>query len=205
MAKRIREDEFGGAPLPQILCSPEDLPARETWNLGALSEHAIDVAQSWGNAYQFTPDFIRHCNLLAMTGIYADAGQFRTRFVHADDFIGAPHRDIPRLVEEMCDYVNPRIHDPYHAAAYILWRTSWIHPFYDGNGRVSRTLCYLALNVGLGLQESPVPISGLLKMSQDRYLVGLRSADVSRDENRRVKFLEDLLCELTDGFSAASC
>lgn len=40
-----------------------------------------------------------------------------------------------------------------HASAYLLWRTNWIHPFHDGNGRVARELSYLALLVGSGVEE----------------------------------------------------
>lgn len=203
MARRSRDDEFGGAPLPRYLCSDDDLATVETHNLGELSEFAIGLGDCWKGTYHFTPEIIKHCHRLAMTGIFADAGEYRTRFVHVDDFIGVPHREIPRLVDQMCEYVNRMFDDPFHAAAYILWRASWIHPFYDGNGRVSRTLCYLALNVGLELQESPVPISYHLKMVLDRYLAGLRAADVSDDDHRRVKVLEDLLCELTTESSAS--
>lgn len=48
---------------------------------------------------------------------------------------------------EMCDHVANRWHtdDPLMLSAYVLWRTNWIHPFIDGNGRTSRMASYIVL------------------------------------------------------------
>jgi hypothetical protein len=195
---RSRENEFGGAPLPELLCTQEELPAKEAQNLIRLADYVGELAEQWRGSYHFTPDIIRRCNLLTMDGIYADAGEYRTRFVYAGDFTDAPrHAEIPQLVEQMCEYVNGRHSDPFHASAYILWRTSWIHPFYDGNGRVSRELCFLAILVGLDLEGVDiVPIPGFLQRETARYMHGLKEADKPKDdENRRVVLLEDLLCK----------
>lgn len=58
-----------------------------------------------------------------------------------------PASDVPSLVEELCDYVNHHWSDrsALHLAAYVLWRTNWIHPFADGNGRTARIVSYLLL------------------------------------------------------------
>ena len=49
---------------------------------------------------------------------------------------------VAELVEDMCDYVNENweAKSAIHLAAYIMWRLNWIHPFADGNGRLSRFL-----------------------------------------------------------------
>ena len=198
---RSRESEFGGEPLPALLCSEADLDVKEALNGIILAEYAIELAREWQGEYRFTPEIVRTCNYLAMDGIYACSGQYRTRCVTAGDFVGASHRDIPRLVEEMCAHVNS-LKDAYHASAYLLWRTSWIHPFYDGNGRVSRELSYLALVAGLGLTEleGEYPIPSLLKREEDRYLRCLRIADTQRtaDGEPQLGPLVSLLCELSD-------
>lgn len=118
----------------------------------------------------------------------------------AGDFVGAHHRDVPHLVEEMCHQVNAFQGNVFQAAAYILWRTNWIHPFYDGNGRVSRELSYLAVGAGLGMTEleGTTPIPGLLKQYEERYMQCLRVADTLRpdDDAPNLGPLESLLCEL---------
>jgi Fic family protein len=57
------------------------------------------------------------------------------------------------FVEERCDWVEVHRGQPdgmIQLAAYALWRTNWIHPFRDGNGRVARAICYLVLCVERG-------------------------------------------------------
>lgn len=203
---RSREDEFGGAPLPQLLCGESALDKLEARNGIVLALYISELADKWQNEFHFTPEIIQTCNAIAMNGIYACAGQYRNRCVIAGDFVGAHHKDIPRLIDEMCVYLNSCTGDPYHAAAYVLWRTSWIHPFYNGNGRVSRELCYLAVMVGLGRPdlegENPIPV--LLKNATDEYMRCLRVADTLRldDDRPNLGPLESLLCALSDEQSA---
>lgn len=97
-----RESEFGGVPLEPLLCSEAELDALEVLNGIVLAQYTTELASEWKGAYCFTPEIVRKCNQIAMDGIYACAGEYRTRCVTAGDFVGAHHRDIPRLVEEMC-------------------------------------------------------------------------------------------------------
>lgn len=195
-----RDSEFGGLPLEPLLCSEAEFDAREVLNGIVLAQYTTELAYEWQGVYRFTPEIVRRCNRIAMSEIYACAGEYRTRCVTAGDFVGANHRDVPRLVEEMCDHVNSTQADVFRSAAYILWRTNWIHPFYDGNGRVSRELSYLAIVAGFGMTEleGATPIPGLLKQYEDRYMQCLRVADTLRpdDDAPNLGPLESLLSEL---------
>lgn len=54
---------------------------------------------------------------------------------------GAPHEDVPRLMEEYIQFVNSRRMVDYHPVIRALLAHFYlvtIHPFGDGNGRVSR-------------------------------------------------------------------
>lgn len=196
---RTREDEFGGSPLPPLLCNESELEVIEVRNGFDLAEYVTDLARQWNGRYQFTPEIVRECNRIAIRGIYACAGDYRDRFVMAGDFVPAHHSKIACLVGEMCDYVNSITDDLFHASAYLLWRTNWIHPFFDGNGRVSRELSYLAILVGLGEPdlsgEFPIPV--LICKDSDRYFSGLRAADIARHvEPPDVRQLESMLADL---------
>lgn len=84
------------------------------------------------------------------------------------------------LVQEMCDYVNANWHErtAFHLAAYVMWRINWIHAFSDGNGRTSRVLSYIVLNVKLGviLPGSPaIPMQ--IQEDRTRYFRALEQAD----------------------------
>ena len=195
---RTREDEFGGSPLPTLLCDESELESIEVRNGFDLAEYVTDLARQWNGHYQFTPGIVRECNRIAIHGIYAGAGNYRDRVVVAGDFVPAHHTRIAGLVDEMCDYVNS-VTDVFHASAYLLWRTNWIHPFFDGNGRVSRELSYLAILVGLGVAEldGEYPIPVLIRQDPGRYLRGLRAADMAHHvEPPNVRQLESLLADL---------
>ena len=54
---------------------------------------------------------------------------------------GAPHEQLPRLMEEYIDFINSRQFDDVHPVIRALLAHFFlvtIHPFGDGNGRVSR-------------------------------------------------------------------
>lgn len=90
----------------------------------------------------------------------------------------------------------------FPCAAFVPWRLNWIHPFADGNGRVARGLCYVALCVVLG----EVVAGDFLILLLDRckeYYEELESADrewASSDQDysdpRVVSAMEDLLADL---------
>lgn len=72
-----------------------------------------------------------------------------------------------------------RIDPVLHAAAYVLWRLNWIHPFAaDGNGRTARAVAYLLLCVGFG-QALPGArtVPELIKNNPYPYRDALRAAD----------------------------
>lgn len=194
-------DEAWGSPLPQLLCDESDLGKVELFNAFFLAEYVSDLAREWRGRFFFSPEVIRECNRLAITGIYECAGEYRNRPVTAGDFVGVRPRDIGHNVRALCEYVNSQINDPFHAATYILWRTNWIHPFYDGNGRVSRELSYLAILAGLGVEEPDGvdTIPSLIDRETDRYMACLRLADTFKDDGQpNLAPLQSLICELTD-------
>jgi len=106
-----------------------------------LAKHHVDT----GAPLIVTPEQLCRFNSIAMHGLISRAGSLRD-----DDngIFGAahkppPHQAVPQLVDECCAYINREHQSPLHPAAYALWRINFIHPFDDGNGRVSRALCYL--------------------------------------------------------------
>ena len=149
----------------------------------------------------------------AIQDIYTCAGQYRTWsiFIRGSRHKPPPHNAVAGLVEEMCENANANLEwDPIQTAAYLLWRLNWIHPFGGGNGRTSRALSYLALNVRLGY-EIPGELTIPQQLITDRraYQEALEDADtawemsvldVSRMEVLLSRCLENQL-EFLDGES----
>lgn len=92
-----------------------------------------------------TPTLLCDLNRLAMRDIIDRAGFLRQvdLVILGSNHKPPPFQDVPKLVEECCQYLNGDQETSTQLASYALWRTNWIHPFDDGNGRVSRALCYL--------------------------------------------------------------
>lgn len=200
-----REDEFafGRRPKP-LLCSIEELPAIAADNGIELARFVDSLARAWViSGFGFTPEVLCESNRIAMKGIYECAGEFRREFRAAGDLIPPRWEDVPFLVDSMCEYVNAIADDALHAAAFVLWRINWIHPFYDGNGRIARELSYLALLTGNRMVEFPgsPTIPELIARNEDVYIECLREADrcwTSMEEVNLAKlesFLSDLLVE----------
>jgi len=122
-------------------------------------------------------------NLKAVEGLQPDAGRYRLsamRIKHSKH-IPVPAEEVPRYVDEMCEYVNSNWEKPAnHLAAYVMWRLNWIHPFSDGNGRTSRAVSYLILCVRLkALLPGDRTIPKQIEENKDPYYKRLELADAS--------------------------
>ena len=58
----------------------------------------------------------------------------------AAEYIPPEYSDIPKLLEELVDYVNTTDDHPLIIAAIVHYQIVTIHPFEDGNGRTARLL-----------------------------------------------------------------
>ena len=68
---------------------------------------------------------------------------------------------------------------PIDIAAYALWRTNWIHPFVQGNGRTARALSYFVLCQKLGYWPPGQTIPERIRSTRQEYCDLLMGADAS--------------------------
>ncbi len=103
--------------------------------------------------------------------------------------------DTPRLMDDLLEWTNEAIeagrHHPLLIIAVLVVRFLAIHPFQDGNGRLSRALTVLLLlRAGYGY----VPYSSLERVVEDNkdgYYKALRRAQATlgKDESRLINWL----------------
>jgi Fic family protein len=114
--------------------------ATEVVNLG----HAIDVVQSQliPDPNPFTQENLVALHKVLLGGIDDSiAGQFRNRRVM---ILGAKHQppretEVPGLIGQFMEQLNnSQTIDPIVVASWAHWCIARIHPFVDGNGRISR-------------------------------------------------------------------
>ncbi len=167
----------------QLIDDPDEIALREAQNGLRQFDETMRMVRESNWQLSLTPERVLRLQWFATEGIWSSAGKFRQ---HSVKITNTPHQpphfeQIPNLVDCMCDYAN-RQSDPFHVAAYLMWRLNWIHPFGDGNGRTSRAVSYYALSVALKLELPGVPtIPELIVKQRQPYYHALDAADAAWD------------------------
>ena len=178
-----------------------DKRLQEARNGIVQTNFVIDQASSWTSDTRLTPEIIVEAQRLAINQIYRCAGHFRDGEVRLQrvDHRPPPHTEVPDLVEALCGYVRDNwAKTPIHLAAYAVWRTNWIHPFFGGNGRTARAISYLILCARLEfvLPGSPT-IPDLVVKSRGPYMLALQAADRAWAQGQLdLSAMEDLMSSL---------
>ena len=151
--------------------------------------------------FKLRPSDILGLNRVAIEGINRLAGVFRPdeMKISASRHNPPPPDLVPRMVEDMCDYVDQNSgKPPIHLAAYLLWRINWIHPFDDGNGRTARATAYAVLCILLGYElPGTHTIPEQIAENKQPYYKALEAADEAYSHGGRIDVgvLERLLEE----------
>ena len=136
-----------------------------------------------------TPDIIRRLHALAQGGHSGDAGEWKRRDneiveVLADGrrrvrFIPAPARDTPRAVAALCEAYQAALGEdripPLLTIASFVFDFLCVHPFRDGNGRVSRLITTLLLKSHGFEVVRYVSLERLVEERKEEYYDVLRS------------------------------
>ncbi len=110
--------------------------------------------QSW-----LTEDLVKEVHKTMMEGLCDDDGEpvpngrYRECSVRAGEHVFPFHQTIhaamPRILDEYNSRVSSTDHDPYELAGWLFSEVVSLHPFKDGNGRLSRLLwCYSLMKDG---------------------------------------------------------
>ncbi len=192
------------APRPKLTKDQEARQAAENGLrqfdlLVSLIRQGIDAYQQ--GTFELRPSMLMDLDAVAVDRMVDGPGHYRRGSIKIG---GARHtppdaRDIQRLVEDMCKYVNVNWHrSAVHLAAYVMWRLNWIHPFEDGNGRTSRAASYLVMCVRLGsLLPGTKTVPELIANDKKPYYDALEAADrADKDGKIDVSAMEILLQSL---------
>jgi Fic family protein len=166
----------------RLINDEEEIARREAENGLRQFDEVMRLVRGASTDWRLTPADVRRLNWLAIDGIWASAGHYRSFPVEISN---TPHQPpppdlVPGLLDEMCDYANSSKLGAIHVASYLMWRINWIHPFGDGNGRTSRATSYLALSIGLRMELPGTPtIPDLIVMQRQPYYEALDAADAA--------------------------
>ena len=112
-----------------------------------------------------------------------EPGELRHFFVKVGDHVPPPHDEIESYLSRLSEVYDPNRHrgaDALVALAAAHHRVLWVHPFGDGNGRVTRLMtdAYL-MRVGIGGYGLWTTSRGLAR-KREEYLLLLQQADAAR-------------------------
>jgi len=182
----LSEDRHSRAETVDLIKDPDAKARREAENGVRQFNTAVHLIRAHipnhDGSFRLRQSTILKLHKEALDGIHALAGTYRnTRvFIEKSDHLPPQSVDVPDHVAEMCDYVNSNWEErnAVHLASYALWRTNWIHPFADGNGRTARVVSYLVLSVKLNSLLPGTPtIPDLIAADKAPYYAALEKAD----------------------------
>jgi Fic family protein len=136
-----------------------------------------------------TPDSLRGLHRIILEGT-ADAGQWKTEEndiveFRPDALAGIPFRpvpitEIPLAIDELCKSYNAALNQqevhPLLAVGALVFDFLCLHPFRDGNGRVSRLLALLCLYQNGFEVGRCISLEHLIEKSRDDCYVALRKS-----------------------------
>jgi len=177
----------------ELVTDPEEIARLEAKNGVRQFDHAIEQIEYWlhpERPFQFRPSAIMSLNRVALEGLNRYAGIYRPGPVAIGGSRHTPPAShlVPELVEELCEYVNANWErSPVHLASYVMWRLNWIHPFFDGNGRTTRTASFVVLCVRLGYRVPGAnTIPEQISRNKPPYYQALELADSTYENNRTI-------------------
>ena len=134
--------------------------------------------------YSLLPDSLRHITDLEGKTYPVNPGQLRDYDVHVGVHLAPPPDAVRGFLVRFHHFYGPYRHntapEAVIAAMAAHHRLTWIHPFGDGNGRVTRLLTYAWLSrLGLGANGLWTLARGLAR-NLDDYKQALAAADNKR-------------------------
>jgi len=136
---------------------------------------------------KMSEDYLVELRNSAVTNPYDQATQYRTeqnwlrsggiRGPAGVSYIPPKPNDAARMMDHLLALLNSQLEDidPIMLGAVVSFGFVFIHPFMDGNGRLSRFLMHYALcQSGLLKKGLMLPISVAMKRSQQDYLAALQ-------------------------------
>lgn len=92
------------------------------------------------------------------------------------DYVAPPAEEVPKLMDDLLEYINTTSHHPVTAAAIAHVQFESIHPFRDGNGRAGRALVQTILRKGGITRYTTPPISAVLAFNRNEYTAALAAS-----------------------------
>jgi Fic family protein len=120
-------------------------------NLRVAAHRIVTGAIESGSRFVMSAEAVKLLHRICMAGLLDEAGEYRQCPVTLTNspYVPPHHSEVELHMKQFCTYVNDEWDKkgPTFLSAFCLWRLNWIHPFRNGNGRMSREISYVVLNI----------------------------------------------------------
>ncbi|MDO8634522.1 MAG: Fic family protein [archaeon] len=122
---------------------------------------------------------------IEMDGVRADAGRIRTGQNIVGNYLPPRPKQVPVELESFFSWFKEaeKILHPFELAGLVHLKIARIHPFMDGNGRVSRLL------MNHILFQNNYPLLNIYNSEKMLYYLVLREVDAKKKEKPFIKYL----------------
>ncbi len=122
---------------------------------------------------------------IEMGGVLPDAGKYRSVNVRLGNYIPPAHTEVPEKMANFFKWYQNALKTlhPFELAALAHLKFVKVHPFRDGNGRMSRLLMNFAL------LRNGYPLLNIFDAEKMLYYLVLRKVDYSKREAPFVEYL----------------
>ena len=129
--------------------------------------------------------FLLGFHRIEMQGILHEAGQYRKVDVRVGPYICPRHEEVPRLMGRFFEWFSgaEKSMHPFELAALAHLKLVRIHPFRDGNGRISRLL------MNAVLLKKGYPLLNIFNSEKMLYYLVLRKVDANKRSKPFVRYL----------------
>ncbi len=124
-------------------------------------------------------------HLIEMKGVLPDAGHYRNVNVRVGNYLPPVFQEVQKKMDEFFEWYNnakDKLH-PFELAALVHLKFVKIHPFRDGNGRISRLL------MNFVLMKRGYPLLNIFDSEKMIYYLVLKKVDFTKKEKPFVDYL----------------
>jgi Fic family protein len=143
----------------------------------------IDFVFSWKG--KVTEEFVLKLHETEMKGAMPDAGEYRKADVRVGRYYAPRAADVPGLMSRFFSWyaeAGGALH-PFELAALTHLKFVRIHPFRDGNGRISRLL------MNFVLMKNKYPLLNIFEAEKMLYYLVLQKVDATKRSKPFVRYL----------------
>ena len=180
------------APLVTGSATPRDRPEEEVVGY----REALSLIHEHHGDYDVSAETLRTLHRVSQAGMVGDAGEWKTRPNDIVELFPDGRREVrfrtmapkavPEAVEQLCrgyDHtLNQGAVPPVLAAASLVLDLTCIHPFRDGNGRVSRLATLLVLYHHDFRVGRYISVERIIEQTKESYYEALRRSSVGWHE-----------------------